>query len=191
MADGSRSDMRERIQQVAMELFTRQGYDKTSLREIADRLDVTKAALYYHFRTKEDILDSVVADLAKAVDEVVEWGRAQASVLQARQEVLRRLSELVSSGTMRHLMTFSQENQAVLRDFPVGRRLQESMEQMFALVIDFEQGFAEQVKAQLAVLAILLSNDDALARADGGMTQVTPEQRAKITLEVALELISE
>jgi len=46
---------RERILDVALELFTEQGYDKTSLRQIADRLGVTKAALYYHFERKEDI----------------------------------------------------------------------------------------------------------------------------------------
>ncbi|HEY7003821.1 MAG TPA: helix-turn-helix domain-containing protein [Gaiellaceae bacterium] len=47
---------RERILDVALELFNEQGYDKTSLRQIAERLDVTKAALYYHFERKEDIL---------------------------------------------------------------------------------------------------------------------------------------
>ena len=41
---------RQRIQAVALELFTEQGYEKTSLREIAERLNVTKAALYYHFK---------------------------------------------------------------------------------------------------------------------------------------------
>jgi AcrR family transcriptional regulator len=51
-----RGSTRERILDVALELFNEQGYDKTSLREIADRLDVTKAALYYHFERKEDIL---------------------------------------------------------------------------------------------------------------------------------------
>src|SRR5262250_2582010 len=52
----ARHDTRQRIQAVALELFNEQGYDKTSLREIAERLDVTKAALYYHFERKEDIL---------------------------------------------------------------------------------------------------------------------------------------
>jgi AcrR family transcriptional regulator len=47
---------RERILDIALELFNEQGYDKTSLREIADRLGTTKAALYYHFEHKEDIL---------------------------------------------------------------------------------------------------------------------------------------
>ncbi len=54
---GSRgSDTRERILDVAQDLFTRQGYDKTSLRDIAERLKITKAALYYYFERKEDIL---------------------------------------------------------------------------------------------------------------------------------------
>ena len=49
-------ETRERILDVAQELFTRHGYDKTSLRDIAERLEITKAALYYYFERKEDIL---------------------------------------------------------------------------------------------------------------------------------------
>lgn len=49
-------DTRERILEVARELFTEQGYDGTSLREIADRLGFTKAALYYHFQGKDQIM---------------------------------------------------------------------------------------------------------------------------------------
>jgi AcrR family transcriptional regulator len=47
---------RERILDIALELFVAQGYDKTSLRDIAERLGTTKAALYYHFERKQDIL---------------------------------------------------------------------------------------------------------------------------------------
>ena len=47
---------RERILDIALELFINQGYDKTSLRDIAERLGITKAALYYHFERKQDIL---------------------------------------------------------------------------------------------------------------------------------------
>jgi AcrR family transcriptional regulator len=49
-------ETRERILDVALELFTQQGYDKASLRDIAERLGITKAALYYYFVRKEDIL---------------------------------------------------------------------------------------------------------------------------------------
>jgi AcrR family transcriptional regulator len=54
--DAAPPDTRERILDVALDLFTEQGYDKTSLREIAERLGFTKAALYYHFASKQDIL---------------------------------------------------------------------------------------------------------------------------------------
>jgi AcrR family transcriptional regulator len=47
---------RERILDVALDLFTEQGYEKTSLRDIAEQLGITKAALYYHFERKQDIL---------------------------------------------------------------------------------------------------------------------------------------
>lgn len=47
---------RERILDVALTLFNEQGYEKTSLREIAEQLGITKAALYYHFERKDDIL---------------------------------------------------------------------------------------------------------------------------------------
>jgi len=47
---------RDRILEVALDLFTRNGFDGTSLREIAETLGVTKAALYYHFASKDDIL---------------------------------------------------------------------------------------------------------------------------------------
>jgi len=53
---GPATSTRERILDIALELFTEQGYDKTSLRDIAERLGTTKAALYYHFKSKSDIL---------------------------------------------------------------------------------------------------------------------------------------
>jgi len=46
---------RERILDIALELFTAQGYDKTSLRQIAERLGFSKAAIYYHFGSKGEI----------------------------------------------------------------------------------------------------------------------------------------
>jgi AcrR family transcriptional regulator len=53
---GSAVQTRERILDIAQKLFTEQGYEATSLRDIAEQLGTTKAALYYHFERKEDIL---------------------------------------------------------------------------------------------------------------------------------------
>jgi AcrR family transcriptional regulator len=70
---------RERILDVALELFGEQGYGGTSLRQIADRLGFTKAALYYHFRSKEEIakelirrIDVVIGDVYEAIEAVID-----------------------------------------------------------------------------------------------------------------------
>lgn len=55
------ADTREEIRAVALELFAAHGVDRTSLRQIAERLDITKAALYYHFPSKDELL----AELAR------------------------------------------------------------------------------------------------------------------------------
>ncbi|MGH8991039.1 MAG: TetR/AcrR family transcriptional regulator [Acidimicrobiia bacterium] len=69
------SGTRERILAVATELFIDQGYEATSLRQIADRLGITKAALYYHFQSKEQIftalLEPVSPVLAGFIDQMV------------------------------------------------------------------------------------------------------------------------
>ena len=64
-------DTRQEILDTALELFADQGYDKTSLREIAERIGVTKAALYYHFRSKEDILLALVEPILTMQNSVV------------------------------------------------------------------------------------------------------------------------
>jgi AcrR family transcriptional regulator len=56
-------DTRGAIREVALELFSRHGYEKTSLREIAERLGMTKAALYYHYPSKQALLLAIVVPL--------------------------------------------------------------------------------------------------------------------------------
>lgn len=77
MLDRDPRSTRTRIQNVALELFAEQGYDKTSLRELSERLGMTKSSLYYYFKSKDDIVQSLVDDLLTAVDEVVDWSRGQ------------------------------------------------------------------------------------------------------------------
>ncbi|MFD3688216.1 TetR/AcrR family transcriptional regulator [Nocardiopsis sp. NPDC058631] len=61
----AQSDTKAEIQAVALDLFARKGFERTSLREIAERLGITKAALYYHFPSKNDLLKSLVEPLVQ------------------------------------------------------------------------------------------------------------------------------
>ena len=59
----TRSGTRERIQEVARDLFARQGVQRTSLQDIADKLGITKPALYYHFDSREELVRSILTPL--------------------------------------------------------------------------------------------------------------------------------
>lgn len=54
------SSTRERIQDVARDLFIQKGVQRTSLQDIADRLGITKPALYYHFTSREELVRSIL-----------------------------------------------------------------------------------------------------------------------------------
>ncbi|WP_434444616.1 TetR/AcrR family transcriptional regulator [Lentzea sp. E54] len=59
----AKSDTKQRIMQTARELFASKGVQQTSLQEIADRLGITKPALYYHFASREELIRSIVTPL--------------------------------------------------------------------------------------------------------------------------------
>src|ERR1700722_19266811 len=114
-----RTDTRSRVQEVALELFAEQGYEKTSLREIAERLGVTKAALYYHFKSKEDIVHSFTDDYFGEFDGLLDWVRAQPRSDQARHEILDRYVSMVLAG--HEVFRFLEQNRAAVQGMHDGK----------------------------------------------------------------------
>ncbi len=70
---------RARILDIALELIADRGFAATSTREIAERLGVTKAALYYYFRTKDDLLSAIVGPAMAELEELIESAGTGAS----------------------------------------------------------------------------------------------------------------
>ena len=60
------ADTKERILTIALQLFSREGYEAVSMRMIADALGITKGALYKHYESKRDIFDHIVARMRQA-----------------------------------------------------------------------------------------------------------------------------
>jgi AcrR family transcriptional regulator len=178
-------DTRERIQAVALELFTEQGYENTSLREIAERLGVTKAALYYHFKSKDEIVDSVVADQGAAVDELLHWAGEQPRTVLARQELLRRYADAVHTPRNREIMRFFERNQAVLRSKPAGERMRDRMGALVDFMVERDWPLTAQIRGALAIFALHTS---LFAIRD---PQVSDDERRKAALDVALDLIAQ
>src|SRR2546421_11516163 len=77
-AAGGAASTRGRILDVALDLFVRKGYAETSLREIAAELGFSKAALYYHFESKQDILLALHRRVHSLTDGVLPLLQAEA-----------------------------------------------------------------------------------------------------------------
>src|SRR5579863_9163351 len=79
------SATRTRILDVALELFSEHGFDGTTLQQIADRLGVTKAALYYHFRSKDDLLRALIAPAIADLDALLDADEQEADTPARRR----------------------------------------------------------------------------------------------------------
>lgn len=105
---------RERIIQAAIDLFASQGYGGTSLRHIAEQLGVTKAAVYHHFRTKDDIarviLGRALDVLAAMTDRLIVAGTDPA----AWQRALPQVIDIAAS--QRQLLFVLERNEDTFRD---------------------------------------------------------------------------
>ncbi|MFJ4617253.1 TetR/AcrR family transcriptional regulator [Streptomyces sp. NPDC088812] len=178
-----RGNTRQRIQDVALELFAEQGYEKTSLREIAERLSVTKAALYYHFKTKEEIVVSIFTDLTKPIEDLIEWGKAQPHTLETKRELVRRYSQALNKAVP--LFRFMQENQATVRELQIGESFKDRMGSLRDIIIDPDAPLADQVRCVSAIFT-LHAGMFFLQDIEGD-----PEDKREAVLEVAIDLVTQ
>ncbi|WP_331766782.1 helix-turn-helix domain-containing protein [Embleya sp. NBC_00896] len=91
---GRRGDTRRRIREAALTLFADKTYGATTLQDIADEMGVTKAALYYHFHTKDEILADLVEPTIAALEAIVDRAEGQPSSPAATRELLIAMCEL-------------------------------------------------------------------------------------------------
>ena len=84
---------RERILVEAADLFAKRGFSSASLQDVADRLGITKAALYYHFDSKDDILLTVLHPYLEAADGFLDRHSADQDPHQLLTEYLDLLLE--------------------------------------------------------------------------------------------------
>ncbi|MFF3560976.1 TetR/AcrR family transcriptional regulator [Streptomyces sp. NPDC002574] len=177
------SDTKAEIRQVAIELFTEQGYEATSMREIAERLGITKAALYYHFTSKEDIVRSLFTDHLDALDSLVAWAREQPPGPDLRTRAVDRMVDLVTGNGM-SAMRFALANQRVVRDLHPGRENAfERLTELFEIVAGPEASVEEQLRLRAALLSVNI----VLLAAQG--LEASDERIAGVARDIAHQLV--
>jgi AcrR family transcriptional regulator len=152
------SDTRDRILAVASELFVEQGYDATSLREIADRLGFTKAALYYHFQSKEQILAALLEPADALLTEFVD--RLEAA--EGREGWAAALAWIIDSmSDYMEIFLLLERNRALLETRLIEtvaehRRIHERIDKA---VLNATSDLGEQVRMYAALGAVTAFDD--------------------------------
>ena len=108
-------DTRQAILDSALALFAEQGYERTSLRQIAEDIGVTKAALYCHFPSKQDLLLALFEPVSSLQDDLLEQLRADALVEPATwAPLLERLLHAILDN--RRLYSLLERNASTLME---------------------------------------------------------------------------
>jgi AcrR family transcriptional regulator len=144
--DGRTTDMRRRILEVARRRFAADGVAATSLRDIADELGVTKAALYYHFPRKADLLREALVPMAEAIDA---WlARAEGSDVPVR-ELLEDYFDVVRQH--HHLIQALGREPSALHGSPIAGRLAGWIERAQRILAGADADLEVRIRATVAI----------------------------------------
>jgi AcrR family transcriptional regulator len=119
---GDSEGAKERIVHAAVRLFCEKGFDATPVREICDAAGVTKPVLYYYFKNKEDLFQSILrdtlgefrrnlveacnrqnGDLRKQLDEITE---VYVNAAKSNPDLVRFINSIAFSGLYEKLFNF-------------------------------------------------------------------------------------
>jgi AcrR family transcriptional regulator len=168
-------DTRRRILAVALEMFSTHGYAGTSMRDISESMGMTKAALYYHFESKEQILDAVTEPIRAEMDRMLDEATGPAP--PTPEQLLTRLADMLS----RHALLI----ETVFNDPSSGGRGHLRAREKFRPIVDVlagDGGPDRVVRARCALGAVLF--------AVLGTVRANPSFREPVQADRALRLLS-
>jgi AcrR family transcriptional regulator len=176
---GSAADeTRARILDIAVDLFIERGYAGTSVRDISERLGMTKGSLYYHFASKEDLLNALVAPLTDELDEFI--AAAADRKEPASREMIERLVIILDAHgvILRSLMS----DPSVLR----GLAIKQSMPRRLRSLQRCLAGGSDGDAAIRGRCALGLINAATIAPRDGGVAHgCVPEREQAVRFHLS------
>jgi AcrR family transcriptional regulator len=148
---------------------------------------VTKAALYYHFKSKEDIVTSLVEDYFGQIDELIAWGKTQPKTPELRAEVLRRYFGIVAAAG--EVFRMLQHNQASVNSLAHAKNrselFRERMDALVSILTEPDPPLPSQLRAAVALASVSFGCMFYADRAE------SPAQLQEAVMEIASGLIGD
>lgn len=142
----------ERILSAAGELFSARGYRATAMQAIADEVGITKAALYYHFDSKEAILQRLTVPLLDELEAVLAAAEAGGEPEAVRWRAIEGYVDVHLRH--RHTLTMLVKDMTLLVQAPIADRFRAAIALANTLVAGPAAGLEEQVRASQVVAGL-------------------------------------
>jgi AcrR family transcriptional regulator len=144
--------MDRRIARLALDRFRVDGFVGTSIADLAGALGVSKAAIYYHYRSKDALLHRLVDPLLDAIDACIDaHDTPAASARTARQLLAAYLTVLIAH---REVVPLVATDVAVLNHPKIGPRLRAQNQRLRTLLVAPDTSQSAMVRAEAALGAI-------------------------------------
>lgn len=150
---------RQRLLEVAIELFRQHSVAGTSLQMISDALGLTKSAIYHHFRTREELLDAILEPVLTELAVLVEEAELQRTPRARADRMLVGYAALAAS--RRNLISVLSGDPYVTELVRARSEWSSTVARQMRLLADVEPGVGGQVNA-----AIVMSGFAGAARGD-------------------------
>jgi AcrR family transcriptional regulator len=143
--------MDRRIARLALARFRIGGFAGTSISDLAGALGVSKAAIYYHYRSKDALLHRLIDPLLDAIDACIQDHTPAGSARTPRQLLDDYLAVLLAH---REVVVLVVSDLAVLNHPAIGPRLRTQNQQLESLLSGPDTSLAARLRAEAALGAI-------------------------------------
>jgi AcrR family transcriptional regulator len=181
-ADARQPGTRQRILDIAGELFARQGYTGTSIADIARELGTTTAALYYHFPSKSAILAGLLAVPLTAYTRLLDSLDSSGATAE---DLLGAIADIVADSRDIAVILDRDPTALAMIDQQLPRSSKELIEQTIAALAGPDPDRAALIRAN-AALAVVKAATMAAVQLSGG--PFAPADRAEV-LAAALRVL--
>ncbi|WP_431231954.1 TetR/AcrR family transcriptional regulator [Mycolicibacterium psychrotolerans] len=157
-------DTRQRLIDAAIALFIRHSFAGTSLQMIADELGFTKAAIYHHFRTREQLLTAILEPIIDKLSAVVDDAEKQRGVQARAERMLNGYARLAVENPM--LVSVLAADPSVHTVLKANRDWTHMISRQMALLADVHPGPGGYLRAQFVFAGMAGSADPKRAADD-------------------------
>lgn len=133
-----RSPAQTRILKAALDLFAEQGVSGTSLQMIADAVGVGKAAVYFQFKTKDELVIAVTEMQLARLEDALEAAEAEKERPRARELLLDAVIDMAVE--QRGMVGIMQADPVIIRFLAEHKPFQRFLERLYAALIGDETG---------------------------------------------------